>query len=93
VKNQLRATAKSNGSNYKAKIKRGKTMQQISSAAHDGNPAHPVTMSATFTLDVQDPSDHQTAAAVASAFNARQGSATITVTNPDPGTVLIQVVI
>jgi hypothetical protein len=68
-------------------------MQQISSAAHDGNPAHPVTLTATFTLDVQDPSDHQTAVAVATAFNARKGSATISITNPDAGTVQIQVVI
>lgn len=68
-------------------------MQQISNAVHDGNPAHPVTLTATFTLDVQDPSDHQTAAAVAAAFNARKGSAAITISTPDAGTVLIQVVI
>jgi len=68
-------------------------MQQITTAAHDGNPAHAVTLSASFTLDVQDPSDHQTAAALATAFNSRKSSATITVTTPDPATVLIQVTI
>jgi hypothetical protein len=50
-------------------------------------------MTAVFTLDVQDPSDHLTAAAVAAAFNGRKGSAVITVTTPDAGTVQIQVVI
>ena len=40
-------------------------MQQITTAAHDGNPAHSVTLTASFTLDTQDPSDHQTAAALA----------------------------
>jgi hypothetical protein len=68
-------------------------MLQISSVTHDGNPAHPVTMTARFTLDVQDISNHQTAAAVLSAFNARKASAAITITTPDPGTVQIQVTI
>jgi len=68
-------------------------MQQNITALHDGNPAHSVTLSASFTIDAQDPSDHQTAAALATAFNNRKGSATISVTTPDPATVLIQVTI
>jgi hypothetical protein len=74
-------------------IERGITMQQSSTAVHDGNPAHSATLTATFTVDAQDPSDHLTAASVASAFNGRKGSATISITNPDPATVLIQVTI
>jgi len=68
-------------------------MQQSTTAAHDGNPAHSVTLTASFTIDAQDSSDHQTAAALATAFNSRKGSATITVTTPDPATVQIQVTI
>ena len=68
-------------------------MLQTSSVSHDGNPAHSVTITTRFTLDVQDPSNKQTAAAVLSAFNARKASATITITNPDPGTVQIVVAI
>jgi hypothetical protein len=68
-------------------------MQQLTTASHDGNPAHSVTLTASFTLDVQDPSDHQTAAALATAFNSRKGSAAITITTPDPATVQIQVTI
>ena len=68
-------------------------MQQSSTAVHDGNPAHPVTLTASFTIDAQDPSDHLSAATVASTFNGRKGSATISITNPDPATVLIQVTI
>jgi hypothetical protein len=68
-------------------------MQQMTTASHDGNPAHSVTLTASFTLDVQDPSDHQTAAALATAFNSRKGGAAITITTPDPATVQIQVTI
>jgi hypothetical protein len=68
-------------------------MQQSTSAAHDGNPAHSVTLTASFTLDTQDPSDHQTAAALATAFNSRKSGATIAITTPDPATVQIQVTI
>jgi hypothetical protein len=68
-------------------------MQQLSSAVHDGNPAHAVTLTASFTIDAQDPSDHLSAASVASTFNGRKGSAVITVSNPDPATVLITVTI
>jgi hypothetical protein len=74
-------------------LERGHTMQQLSSASHDGNPAHPVTMTASFTIDTQDPSDHLSAATVASTFNARKSSAVISITNPDPATVLITVTI
>jgi hypothetical protein len=68
-------------------------MRQITTVLHDGNPAHSVSLSASFTIDAQDPDNHQTAAALATAFNGRKGSATITITNPDAATVLIQVTI
>jgi hypothetical protein len=68
-------------------------MRQLSSAIHDGNPAHAATLTASFTIDAQDPSDHLSAASVASTFNARKNSAVVTITNPDPATVLITVTI
>ena len=68
-------------------------MQQSSNAVHDGNPAHAVTLTALFTIDAQDPSDHLSATSVAATFNARKSGATISITNPDPASVLIQVTI
>jgi hypothetical protein len=76
-----------------SKIKRRKFMQQSSTTMHDGNPSHAVTLTASFTIDAQDPNDHQTAAALASAFNGRKSSAVISITTPDPATVKIQVTI
>jgi hypothetical protein len=78
---------------YRIQIKGKNEMLQTSAVSHDGNPAHSVTITARFTLDVQDSSNHQTASAVLSAFNARKSSATITITNPDAGTVQIVVAI
>jgi hypothetical protein len=57
-----------------------------SSAIIDGTPGDPVTITAGFTCDAQDP---QATVSV----NGRKGSAAITVTNPDPATMLITITI
>jgi hypothetical protein len=68
-------------------------LQQSGTAEHDGNPEHRAILTATFTYDAQDPSDHSNAASIATAFNCRKAWARICLTNPDPATVRIRVTI
>jgi len=63
------------------------------SATNDGTPGDPVTLTASFTCDAQDPNAAVAITALTSAVNGRKGSATIAVTNPDPATMLITVTI
>jgi len=64
-----------------------------SNATIDGTPGDPVTLTASFACDGQDPQASASITALTTAVNGRKGSATISVTNPDPATMLITVTI
>ena len=63
------------------------------SATIDGTPGDPVTLTASFTCDAQDPQAAAAITALTTAVNGRKGSAAIAVTNPDTATMLITVTI
>ncbi len=65
----------------------------LNSATIDGNPGDPITLTASFTCDAQDPQATASISALTTAVTARKSSATITVTNPDPATMAITVTI
>jgi len=64
-----------------------------SNAVIDGTPADAITLTASFSCDAQDQQAAPSIAALTSAVNSRKASATITVTNPDPATMLVTVTI
>jgi hypothetical protein len=65
----------------------------LTNATIDGTPADPITLTASFTCDAQDPQATASITAITTAVTSRKSSATITVTNPDPATMLITVTI
>jgi hypothetical protein len=65
----------------------------LTTATIDGTPADPITLTASFTCDAQDPQATASITAITTAVTSRKSSATITVTNPDPATMLITVTI
>ncbi len=65
----------------------------LTTAAIDGTPADPITLTASFTCDAQDQQATPSITALTTAVTGRKSSATITVINPDPATMLITVTI
>ncbi|HKW64571.1 MAG TPA: hypothetical protein VJN89_18615 [Candidatus Acidoferrum sp.] len=61
------------------------------SVSWDYNPADTVTLSATFTFDLQDPNDSQTVAAVLTTLQGRTPH--VTLTQSDNATISVSVTI
>jgi hypothetical protein len=65
----------------------------LTSATIDGTPGDPITLTASFTCDAQDPQASASITALTTAVTGRKSAATITVTNPDPATMAVTVTI
>ena len=65
----------------------------VGSTTWDYNPADSITMTAKFTLDVQDPDNDVDVATAVSTLAARAASVTPTVTQLDPATIQVTITI
>ena len=63
------------------------------SASWDFNPSDPVTLTASFSFDIQDTQDSAPVAAALAAIQTRLASAALTATQTDPATITIRVTI